>query len=171
MDVFEFTKQVLAQTDKGMAILDGKGIIRYANPLFYSATGIPAERLTSQPLFDFYSESNPGLLKIFTGLAPGDAWQGSLDFSSDADTDKGVNAVILRLEPESDRAVYLLTIDRVDDEGRRSGSGTVDDLTGLPKEEIFLDRVEQFLRFSRREKSFAIMFLIRLDRFNLMTDG
>ncbi|HCY83816.1 MAG TPA: signal transduction protein [Desulfobacteraceae bacterium] len=171
MDVFEFTKQVLAQTDKGMAILDEKGVIRYANLSFYLAAGMLPEQRTYESLTGLYKERNPGILGHLNNLLPGGAWRGSIDLDPAGNDGNRLDAVILRLESEAGRAVYLLSVDPRQRDGKASVYGTVDELTGLPKEEIFLDRVEQFIRFSRREKSFAIMFLIRIDRFNLITDG
>lgn len=180
MKVYEFTKQVLEQTGKGMLILDGRWVVRYANPQFCRLTGLGEDRVTGQSLADLCGTGRPGWPKPGQPDQPSQPglptapdlqtdWQGILAFNPGRGPAKSFGVRISRFRTEKKgRPVFLLSIDSPAGHGT---AGTTDDVTGLPGVDIFLDRVEQAVRFSRREKSKTIMFLIRLDRFNLVTDG
>ncbi|MCG8634210.1 MAG: EAL domain-containing protein [Desulfobacterales bacterium] len=170
MDVFQFTKTVLEQTDKGMIVLDHHGVVRYATPLFFTITGFPAQEVGLRRLEDLcmIKQGTEDIGNIFLTLAPMDSWQGELVFTPPEHREKQCAARVTCLQSQNeDRYVYIVSVQSP----AGSGTGTVDELTGLPGVEIFLDRVEQSIRFSRREKSKIVMFLIRLDRFDLVTDG
>ena len=180
MDSLEFIRKILEHSGRGMALLDHLGVVRAANPLFFSATGLDAGEVESLPLEKRCADpSGPADIRaILDRLRPEDAWQGNWVFRPSRGEKQGgehgeerlLNVRLLGLGQgleQGQEKLFLLCLEG----GGEAAAGTVDPLTGLPAAEIFLDRVEQFIRFSRREAASAIILLIRPDRFSLVTDG
>lgn len=174
MDVFQFAKRILEQSDKGMIVMDHHGMVQYATPLFFSATGLDGKAAEGKHLDSLciLKKDVSTVSEVLNTLETAGSWQGNLVFALPGNREKPCHAEVRRIRPDKDQPfIYLVSVASPSSRGARAWSGTIDPVTGLPKVEIFLDRVNQAIRFCSKDKSFPIMFLIRLDRFDLVTDG
>jgi diguanylate cyclase (GGDEF)-like protein len=170
MDYFQFIKKILDHTSESMIIIDNQSVVQYVNPPFLKMIGLTQNQVIGNSLEDFCSNEcdKSFFMKISDDLQKLDLWQGTIEFATPVNQTKKHASIILNLELEKEEPPLHLVLFPFQS---KVESENFDDLTGLPRVEIFLDRVDQAIIANRRDKSNIAMFLINLDRFALIKDG
>ncbi len=170
MDYFEFTKKILDNTGESMILIDHQRVIQYANLPFLKMTGFTKSQVIGNNLEDFCSgkQDKSFFLKLSDDLKIMDSWKGDIIFTTPEKQTKKRAGIILNLKQEKEKPTLHLVLFPSQN---KFGTSNVDDLTGLPQIDIFLDRVDQAIISNHRVKSNIAIFLINLDRFSLIKNG
>ena len=170
MDYFQFIKKILDHTSESMVLIDNQSVVQYVNSPFLKMIGLTQNQVIGNSLGDFCSGEydKSFFMKISDDFQKLDSWQGSIEFATPVNQTKKHASIILNLELEKEEPSLHLVLFPFQN---KVESENFDDLTGLPRVEIFLDRVDQAIISNRRDKTNIAMFLINLDRFALIKDG
>ncbi len=170
MGYVQFAKKILDNTGESIVLIDSQRVVQYANPPFLKMAGFPEGQVVGSRLEDFCSngQDKSFFLKMSDNLDRMNSWRGTIPLAMPDNRTQIYDSIILYLEKDKREPLLYLVLFRSQNKVEPVG---VDALTGLPQIDIFLDRVDQALISSRRDKSKIAMFIINLDRFALINDG
>lgn len=174
----ELAQKVFDHTGDAVVVADDKRRILMVNPAFCETTRFSSDEIMGLKL-SFPPMENQGVRfyrEIWRTLQAGQIWRGEI---SARRKDGEAFAAKMTLAPVSDRSgrvMYYLaflagatTLRESQDELRYLANH--DSLTGLPNRRLFLDRLNQAIRRSRRSGKKLAIYFMDLDHFKDVNDG
>lgn len=173
----KLTAKVVESASEAVVITNIRNQIEYVNPAFTDITEYPADEVIGQ---------NPAMLQsgrhdrdfyraMWTEIAKSGRWRGEIWNRRKSGEFYAEWLSIVAIKDDAGQATHHIAIfsditHRKEDEERVWRQANYDALTGLPNRALFVDRLSQAVRQSRREnKKFALMFL-DLDGFKQVND-
>ncbi len=175
MDDVKVLDAIFTHAGEGMVLLNQDHSIAQVNGAFEQQTGMSAQKTSLCKIQDILCRKNGGdFSEVLDHLKREPYWRGELCTVADHGKSLEFSAIVLplNLENENPSCLFILNPAHLEVQNGSLSIQTQDDfLTGLPNVNIFLDRVQQALVSSRREKQPLALLMIDLDRFALINDG
>lgn len=173
----KLTAKVVESASEAVVITNARNIVEYVNPAFTTITEYPADEVVG---------NNPSMLQsgrhdadfyraMWQELSNTGRWRGEIWNRRKSGEFYAEWLSIVAIKDDTGKTTHHIAIfsditHRKEDEERVWRQANYDALTGLPNRALFLDRLSQEIRQSRREsKKFAMMFL-DLDGFKAVND-
>ncbi|MGN7611480.1 diguanylate cyclase domain-containing protein [Magnetococcales bacterium HHB-1] len=173
----EIYRSVIQDTSESVIITDAESSIIYVNPAFTELTGYPEEEVLGR---------NPSVLSIgdtpkafyvemWARLLKDGHWQGELQ-NRKRSGEPYVQFVTISSITDSDgqptnfAAVFHDITRRKKEEEKLRHRAHHDFLTGLPNRTLFIDRLDQVIANTRRNRKQAAVLFLDLDRFKPVND-
>lgn len=167
---------IFLHANEGMLFLNSDQTISQVSVAFEQQTGLSAKIISTKKIQDVFSGGDDGdfFEEVAAHLLGEEVWKGELRCLDENDITREFKASILPLNLDENGPRYLVILNsqlnKLDSETQTLKSN-FDELTDLPGVNIFLDRVDQALVNSRRQKQLLALLLINIDRFSLINDG
>ncbi len=170
--------KIFESTIEGIAVTDPEGNIITVNPAFTQITGYEKKEVMGK---------NPRLLKsdrhdpefykeMWDSLNEKGSWEGEIwNRRKNRDTYPEWLAINVIKDSDGNIKNYISVFKDISE--RKLSEETIkyksyhDPLTGLPNRELFLDRLEQAISRSNREKTRSAVIFVDLDRFKIINDS
>ncbi|MFA7552801.1 MAG: EAL domain-containing protein [Spongiibacteraceae bacterium] len=173
----KFSK-ALEQSVGCVLIIDGKGIIEYANPQFYTATGYNVEEVIGQNSKVLNSDESfrADIDPLIAAIKLGQMWQGELRYRHKNGEVRWTSVCMSPLREEQGSSFHSIIIahdisDRMRLEDQLNFLSYYDDLTKLPNRTSLEDFFKKCTKNAQQlSKKFAFISL-GLDRFKLINDS
>ncbi|MCB1856815.1 MAG: EAL domain-containing protein [Gammaproteobacteria bacterium] len=177
LEKLALANKIIAHSPEGIIITDPGGIILSANPAFFESTGFHPNEITGGSIRRLTSvhHSNDFFTSIWRQLRLNGHWEGEI---WNRNRDGEILPQWLSLTAISDRdqqpshylGIYSNVSRHKQVQERMRRLAYYDVLTNLPNRQLFSDRLNQALKYARRNSSRLALFFIDLDRFKNIND-
>ncbi len=167
----DLADQVVNSMGQGLALLDDRGVIEFANPAAVQIFGQPRSALIGRPIAEILTAESVDLRERLEAGAAGDPEE-SIESFIDHGDGKLSHVLASITSRESGGAILNLTdlTLRKEFEARLARLAHYDALTGLANRSLLYERIQQeLLRMERRQSRIGLLFL-DLDRFKPIND-
>ncbi|MCA1988964.1 MAG: EAL domain-containing protein [Desulfarculus sp.] len=169
---------MLGGLEQGLALVDVRGRLRYANPAFTAMLSRSGRCLAGQPLTGLFSDSvGPERRRqVWRALAATGFWRGPANLPGDDGSSQPVEISLLRAPQGSARApaflVLLRPLSQAGDESDQIAYLALHDpLTGLPNRAFFYQRLQAALAHAKRRRVGLALLYLDLDNFKTINDS
>ncbi len=174
----DLAQTVLGSLEQGLALIDTRGRLFYANPAFTALLARSVRGLSGQPLTSLFAETlDPDRRRqIWRALADGGFWRGPASLPGDDGASHPVEISILRAPlGRPGRPAFLVILRPLSLAGSESDQLTYlalhDPLTGLPNRAFFYQRLQAALAHAKRRRTGLALLYLDLDNFKTINDS
>jgi diguanylate cyclase (GGDEF)-like protein len=164
--------------EQGLALIDARGRLFYANPAFTTMLARSARGLSGQALTTLFADTlDPERRRqIWRALAQGGFWRGPASLPGDDGASHPVEISILRAPlGRPGRPAFLVILRLLSLTGSESDQLTYlalhDPLTGLPNRAFFYQRLQAALAHAKRRRAGLALLYLDLDNFKNINDS
>jgi diguanylate cyclase (GGDEF)-like protein/PAS domain S-box-containing protein len=165
------------QSPVSIIITDTSGVIEYVNPKYYELSGYHSEDLIGKhtKMFKTGHSTDEEYEVLWKSIKRGEIWSGEFHNKKKDGTMYWEQTSICPIKNERDEIINFVAVkeditERKENEALIIKQATTDSLTGLPNRTLFLDRINQEISHSKRQKSIFGVLFIDLDNFKKIND-
>jgi diguanylate cyclase (GGDEF)-like protein/PAS domain S-box-containing protein len=163
------------QSPASVIITDLRGDIEYVNPKFSAVSGFEKDEVIGKQA-NILGQQTKDRARIWKQLISGEVWKGEFRNLRKNGEEYWESAVIAPIRNEEGVITHFIAV-KEDITKRKAieqtliDQATHDQLTGLPNRFLAMDRLEQLLQYTQRDRCCVGIIYIDLDHFKIVNDS